>query len=156
MIQIIGQELDLRIRPPSEHGECRILDGIGLIWPEYYPQLACWTGIGPHSIGALRPPVEVKETDLMACGADWFLPFLAQLKIVNSVSLNEIEATHISTFGQPMLQINDHDVFLAKFYRLLSTGGKPESFFPCCRVVRTNWDKAAQIWQIVSDKGRNI
>jgi hypothetical protein len=153
MIRIIGQELDFQVRAPQEFGEYRILEGIGLSWPEYYPQLACWTGIGPHSIGASRLPTELNECDCITCGADWFVPFLMRLKTGHEVALNEIEAAHVERFGQPMLQMEDHDVFLTKFFRFLSSGRNPEGFFPCCRIVKVIWNEAAQIWQVVPPIG---
>jgi hypothetical protein len=153
MIRIIGQELAFSIRPPSESGEYLILDGMGLSWPEHYPKLDCWAGIGPHSIGALRLPAEVNERNCITCGADWFVPFLMRLKTGYEVALNEIEAAHVERFGQPMLQMDDHDVFLAHFYRLWGSGGQPADFFPCCRIVKVIWNEAAQIWQVMPPIG---
>jgi len=154
MISILGQQLECR-RISSENSpgdytyQYRLLEGMGLCWPKYSPQIECWIGAGPHSSGGLLPPTKVTERDCLACGADWFVPFLARLKSGELVPIEEIETCHVSSFSRPILRMDDLDNLFADFYRHLSSGGSPESFFPCCRIVRTEWDEANKMWQIV-------
>lgn len=157
MIRFLGQQLEcrdvrvanIRAEPPSHIPEYRFHKGMGIYWPEFMPEIECWNGLGPHSSGGTFSPSEVREQRCIECGAEWFLPFLARLKSGDLVPIEEIEACHVARFGKPMLRMDDPDKLLSDFYRHKGSGGSPESFFPCCRIVRTEWDEANKMWQIV-------
>lgn len=158
MIRILGQELleyrdwasrGLDFNWPKSLPWYELRHGMGIFWDVDSPKIECWTGLGPHSPGGTYEPIGVMETWFFEAGADWFTPFLTRLKSGESVTVEDVELRHKDIFGVPMLQMEDDGKFLGRLYEHLRSGGRPEVFFPCCRIVRMEWHEIGKKWRSV-------
>src|SRR5258705_9589052 len=99
--KIVGQQLIAR------DGWYEFGEGLGCAWPKAAPGLEHWSGLGPHSTGGHVSAQRIREADCLACGATWFLPFLARLKRGEPVSLGELEPAHFQRIHKATPEIEN-------------------------------------------------